>query len=118
MKFKAAILTLLIFFGIVLSLYVYWGIVSHNFLKAGMFFVAFLVTAMYAAKIMVGFRELNKSISARNKIQEILSPITGDKKHSFVLAENLVLRKTDIKNWPEIPQQERERIGAILKHRS
>lgn len=114
MKLKAAILATLIILGIILSLYVYWGIVEQKTLSAILFLIAFLITAMFSAKIMAEFRQLNKYVRARNIIRAILLPLTEDKKHAAVLAENLVLRRTNLEDWPEIPKNKSREISLIL----
>ena len=114
MKLKAIILAILVILGIVLSLYVYWGIVEDQVLSAILFSIAFLLTAMFAAKIAAGFKQLNKYLIARNRIQEIILPLVGDEKYASVLAENLVLRKTKLEDWPEIPKNETREIKLIL----
>ncbi len=115
MKIKAAILGVLIVLGIIMSLYVYFGIVEHRVLSAASFFIAFLLTAMFSAKIMAEFRQLNKYVSARNKIKNILLPVTGNENYASILADNLVLHKTEIENWTEMPKSKIQEITIILK---
>ncbi len=117
MKARSVVLGTLIIFGIVLSLYIYEGIIERKFLYAGSLFVAFLLTAMFAAKIMSEFRQLSKYVTARNKIRDILLPVTKSEGHASILAENLVLRRTAIKDWPEIPKEKAEAISLLLKTR-
>lgn len=114
MKLKAVILAILVILGIMLSLYVYRGIVDDQVLSAILFSIAFLLAAMFAAKIAAEFRQLNKYLRARNRIQAIILPLVGDERHASVLAENLVLRKTKLENWPEIPENETHEIKLIL----
>ncbi|MDE2097216.1 MAG: hypothetical protein KGL39_08210 [Patescibacteria group bacterium] len=114
MKLKAVILAILVILGIMLSLYVYRGIVDDQVLSAILFSIAFLLAAMFAAKIAAEFRQLNKYLRARNRIQAIILPLVGDERHASVLAENLVLRKTKLENWPEIPENETHEIKFIL----
>lgn len=114
MKLKAVILVVLVVLGIVLSLYVYWGIVEDQVLNAILFSIAFLLTTMFAAKIAAEFKQLNKYLRARNKIQEIVRPLVGDERHASILAENLVLHKTKLEDWPEIPENETYKINLIL----
>jgi hypothetical protein len=114
MKRNAILLAVLVVLGIVLSLYVYQGIVDGDAAGIALSSIAFLITAMFAGKLIAGFRTLRKSMRARDAIVTILLPVIHDAAHARALAENLVLRNTTLEAWPELPNEQTRKIADIL----
>lgn len=114
MKRNAILLAILVALGIILSLYVYQGIVEGHPMSTILFSIAFLITAMFAGKITAEFRALARSLRTRDRIAALLLPLTGDAAHASVLAEHLVLRRTTLAEWPEIPHAQSLEIVRLL----
>jgi hypothetical protein len=53
-------------------------------------------------------------LKVRGEIIKILLKLKINKKEANILAENLVLKKTDVKSWDEIPKDIRHEIKLSL----
>jgi hypothetical protein len=113
-KIKSLILFSLIIVGIYFTYNAYESIIHINFYLSVIYIAIVLFIAFYTTRLFYEFRYMYRLLKVRGEIIKILLKLKINKKEANILAENLVLKKTDVKSWDEIPKDIRHEIKLSL----
>ncbi|MHB8443423.1 MAG: hypothetical protein ACYDAS_03600 [Patescibacteria group bacterium] len=115
-KIKSLILFSLIIVGIYFTYNAYESIIHINFYLSVIYIAIVLFIAFYTTRLFYEFRYMYRLLKVRGEIIKILLKLKINKKEANILAENLVLKKTDVKSWDEIPKDIRHEIKLSLEN--
>ncbi len=113
-RIKSFILFALIIIGIYFTYNAYESVVHLNLYLSVIYIAIVLSIAFYTTRLFYEFRYMYRLLKVRGEIINILLKLKINKKEANVLAENLVLKKTDIESWKEIPVNSRDEINESL----
>ncbi len=113
-RIKSLILFALIVVGIYFTYNAYESVVHLNFYLSVIYVAIVLFIAFYTTKLFYEFRYMYRLLKVRSEVVSILLKLKINKGEANILAENLVLKKTDIKSWNEIPKNIKDEINLSL----
>lgn len=115
-KIKSLILFSLMIIGIYFTYNAYESIIHINFYLSVIYIAIVLFIAFYTTRLFYEFRYMYRLLKVRSEIISILLKLKINKKEANIFAENLVLKKTDISVWNEIPVDIKNEINISLEN--